>query len=465
MVQCVFLTAPSGAGQFVHCCTLGAPIPIQHGKQKSALMGMVSRQPGLFAVPLSSLAFRIRHIVCDRAIPHDVCAFVSGAWMCKGVSSSSGSDEVGDCSLDAALELHSSVGCSCHDGHNSLKWSQLHQFEDPAILRRLHVSMRSLRAGFMKSFAALEDWLLLTLCPVGEESLASDVELRALWCSLSVSADLLEPLLGMKLLWIDGRLHIREQFLQEEGWAEQLSHVLMSLWTIPAWTASRWLTVGSSARGFAAASLTGFEHMFEHLRQSKKASEYDAHGYDRLDEQGRTLMMSTALVSYVSENFLAGVLADSRVALNADSMQQDVIDELLYLEQLPPYVWNTLAKVVPMEPTEYRHMVLKGAMASLGYLQDRVFNITNAYPWSLVRGDTEANLRALLSEETEPEEQVAARLWSCGRAGIPLQKLNDVIRLLAQASFSSFLVEKLHASAATVRKFHHDLGPGSLAQR
>eukprot|EP00971_Amphidinium_carterae_P041370 812273-Amphidinium_carterae.1 len=104
-------------------------------------------------------------------------------------------------------------------------------------------------------------------------------------------------------------------------------------------------------------------------------------------------------------------------------------------------------------------------MASLGYLQDRVFNITNAYPWSLVRGDTEANLRALLSEETEPEEQVAARLWSCGRSGIPLQKLNDVIRLLAQASFSSFLVEKLHASAATVRKFHHDLGPGSLAQR
>eukprot|EP00971_Amphidinium_carterae_P021322 420922-Amphidinium_carterae.1 len=114
---------------------------------------------------------------------------------------------------------------------------------------------------------------------------------------------------------------------------------------------------------------------------------------------------------------------------------------------------------------EYRHMVLKGAMASLAYLQHRVFDITNSYPWSLVRGDTEANLNALVAEENEPEDQVACQLWLCARAGVPLKKLNDVILLLGQASFSSFLVEKLHASAATVRKFHHDLGPGSLALR
>eukprot|EP00971_Amphidinium_carterae_P122506 2425508-Amphidinium_carterae.1 len=71
MVQCVFLTAPSTAGQFAHSCSIGAPIPIQHGKQKAALMAMSTLQPGLFAVPLSSIAFRVRHVVCDRAIAHE----------------------------------------------------------------------------------------------------------------------------------------------------------------------------------------------------------------------------------------------------------------------------------------------------------------------------------------------------------------------------------------------------------
>eukprot|EP00971_Amphidinium_carterae_P328691 6460686-Amphidinium_carterae.6 len=464
-VQCVFLTAPIPGGEYAHCCSISAPVPIMYGKQKRALMAMVHRLPGLFGVPLSTVAFRVRHIVCDRAISHDVCAYVSGSWMLEGHKGGTGSMDDSAGSSDACLELHSAVGCSCHDGHNALKWSQLQEFEDPALLRGIHVSMTALRSGFMKSFAVLEDWLLLTLSPVGDEGLPSDAELRGLWCSLSVSAELLEPLLSMKLLWRDGRLLIREACMDESGWAEKVSHVLMSLWTIPAWTASRWLTVGSSARGFVAASLLGFEHMFKHLRSINVASDYDMHGYDQLDEKGRRMMASTALVSFVSESFLGGVLADSRVALNATAMQQDAIDEVQYLECLDMFAWVAIAGTVPMEATELRHIVLKGSLVSLGYLQERVFNVTGGYPWCLVRGDVESNVRALLLEEDAPDEQVAAALWACGRAGMSVSKLTEVVVLLGQASFSSHLAEKLHASAATIRKFHPELGPGMLCLR
>eukprot|EP00971_Amphidinium_carterae_P338639 6476077-Amphidinium_carterae.1 len=292
--------------------------------------------------------------------------------------------------------------------------------------------MRSLRTGFMKSFALLEDWLLLVLSPVDDSELPTDVELRSLWCSLAVSADLLEPLLSMKLIWRDGRLLCHDAFLQEAGWAETLSHVLMSLWSIPAWTASRWLTIGASARCFLAASLTGFEHMFHFLRTSKAASEYDMHGFDRLDVQGRQLLASTALVSLVSESFLASVLADSRVALHAFTLHQDVLDELHYLETLDAYVWKTLASVVPMEHATLRHMVIRGGMSTLGYLQDRVFSTTSALPWSLVRGDISVNLQGLLEQDAPPEEPVASKIWHCGHAGMARCKLVQVIELLGQ---------------------------------
>eukprot|EP00971_Amphidinium_carterae_P323000 6419416-Amphidinium_carterae.1 len=113
--------------------------------------------------------------------------------------------------------------------------------------------MRALRTGFRKFFAVLGEWLMLRLSPVADKTLPTEDELRALWCSLSVSADLLDPLLAMKLMSRDGRLHVRETFLEEAVWAEKLGHTLMCSWTIPAWTSSRWLTIGASARGFVAA--------------------------------------------------------------------------------------------------------------------------------------------------------------------------------------------------------------------
>eukprot|EP00971_Amphidinium_carterae_P105310 2085446-Amphidinium_carterae.1 len=44
-------------------------------------------------------------------------------------------------------------------------------------------------------------------------------------------------------------------------------------------------------------------------------------------------------------------------------------------------------------------------------------------------------------------------------------KLVQVIELLGQVSFTSHLCEKLHASAATIRKYHRELGTSMLALR
>eukprot|EP00971_Amphidinium_carterae_P263983 5237139-Amphidinium_carterae.2 len=82
---------------------------------------------------------------------------------------------------------------------------------------------------------------------------------------------------------------------------------------------------------------------------------------------------------HYSETFLASVLADSRVAIHAHALQQDVIDEVHYLEGLDPFVWSLLSSILPMDDTRFRHEVLKASMAGLGYLQERVFKVTSVF--------------------------------------------------------------------------------------
>eukprot|EP00971_Amphidinium_carterae_P323001 6419416-Amphidinium_carterae.2 len=46
----------------------------------------------------------------------------NAAWVLGGQLSGLSREGGSDRSTGAALELHSKVGCACHDGHNALKW-------------------------------------------------------------------------------------------------------------------------------------------------------------------------------------------------------------------------------------------------------------------------------------------------------------------------------------------------------
>ena len=60
----------------------------------------------------------------------------------------------------------------------------------------------------------------------------------------------------------------------------------------------------------------------------------------------------------------------------------------------------------------------------------------------------ENNLEQLLSQPSSPEEPVSQKVYVLGHAGVSRQKLCEALTLLQQASWTSYLAEKLHASCA-----------------
>eukprot|EP00971_Amphidinium_carterae_P351602 6492188-Amphidinium_carterae.1 len=193
---------------------------------------------------------------------------------------------------------------------------------------------------------------------------------------------------------------------------------------------------------------------------------YEQSGYNRLDAKSRLLLVTTGLVAYVPETFLAGVLADNRVGLNGAEMAVEVREEYEYLQGLPWEFWLLVSEVLPQtSPVEFRNHVLEGATAAYAYLHDKVFRVSSSLPWSLCQGDVEANIAGLLTSASPPEEPVSRKLWLWGKADMDVQKLVQVVMLLGQCSWTSYVAERQHASAATLKKYHEETGGPSLCIR
>eukprot|EP00971_Amphidinium_carterae_P159934 3170719-Amphidinium_carterae.1 len=146
----------------------------------------------------------------------------------------------------------------------------------------------------------------------------------------------------------------------------------MTLWHVPAWTCSRWCTLGATSRCFTVAMLTGYESAFVGMCEDGVLGAYELTGYHKLDSMSRLLLVTTGLVAYVPETFLGAVLADNRVGLNGSEMAGEAQDEYGYLQSLPSEVWDIIALVLPdCTGAWLRHHVLQGATSAYAYLQDR----------------------------------------------------------------------------------------------
>eukprot|EP00974_Lingulodinium_polyedra_P080966 7843964-Lingulodinium_polyedra.AAC.1 len=78
-------------------------------------------------------------------------------------------------------------------------------------------------------------------------------------------------------------------------------------------------------------------------------------------------------------------------------------------------------------------------------------------PWSLGAGDREANL-VVLQAGPKPEEPVAAKIWHLLRLGYNRLQLNLGIDLLMDCPWGTASVERQHASATLLRKYHPEYG-------
>eukprot|EP00971_Amphidinium_carterae_P346236 6487582-Amphidinium_carterae.3 len=135
---------------------------------------------------------------------------------------------------------------------------------------------------------------------------------------------------------------------------------------------------------------------------------------------------------------------------------------------MDPFITDIVANFVNIEPLRFHNQVMNSAIVQVAFTEYRVFVKARTLPWSLCSGDPVTNLEALISlprAEVDAAHPIVRNIRSLLAIGFPKTSLGDAVKLLAECSWSSYLTEKFHASAATVRKFHPDLSPDSLMAR
>eukprot|EP00971_Amphidinium_carterae_P335140 6470818-Amphidinium_carterae.1 len=466
LVQNIFLTAEVNAGKFGHCALFGAPLKCVFGKDGAALAGYSTAQLGLNVLTCNPVCFRLRHFVLDRGVPSDVPMFLSAHILEQSCAPTEEDDESDDEDATPHLtELHTSVSCACHDGHNAVKWAAHGDFSSEQRMTSIYIACSAMRTGFMKCFAMLAAWIRQVLEPVSCERLPSTESLKSLWSVLQVPEASMEVMLQLRLFWSGSSLFIDEEALTDPDWLETLTTLLMTIWRLPSWTASRWLTIGASCRSYTIACLTGFENMFSFLNETSTVSAYDQTGYERLDAGAKDFLVVTSLVSYTSESFLASILCDNRLAMRSEEVHQLCMQTHGFLETIDGWVWDQISTVTgQLSASALRSRVVRGSLSSLAYLEHRVFTVVRKGPWCYCSGDVKGHAEALKHLSLDECDPVTRKLVIWAQAGIDETKLQEVLKLLGQCSFSSHFAERQHSSSAQMKKYH-DYGYETLAVR
>ncbi|CAK0857358.1 unnamed protein product, partial [Prorocentrum cordatum] len=138
-----------------------------------------------------------------------------------------------------------------------------------------------------------------------------------------------------------------------------------------------------------------------------------------------------------------------------DAVTEAMDDEFEYLCSMSSEVYDLLAVACPgMSGFDLRCDVLGAAHVLRAFIWFRSLRKLNEYPLCLAMGDVRANVGELLQGD-EPDEDVAARIWRLGRKRLaPLPRIWSALELLKETSFSTRIVEQMHAHAAVHARFH-----------
>eukprot|EP00971_Amphidinium_carterae_P352599 6492667-Amphidinium_carterae.2 len=296
--------------------------------------------------------------------------------------------------------------------------------------------------------------------------LPGESDLAALWATCDLAPEVQQGLVQSRLWFSGGRLRILDTYTRREDFLIDISGMILSVWHTETFCGSRWCTVGSSCRSMMRAWVLGFHECLSFLRSEHIGiTDYLANGYFQVTAEARAFIIIAALSSRVAEHFLASMLSDNRCARRMQELREDMQADIEDLRAMPVFVWETVASLMSAPPELLQDKVLSAATIAQGYIEHKVLSVCEGYPWKLLHGSLEENLDQLLGLEVVPEEQVCAKVCALAGRGFSRERLLQALQLLSQCSFTSFLVEKMHASAATISRFHPDLAVASLKSR
>ena len=372
----------------------------------------------------------------------------------------------GPVALQELLDWHVAVPCGAHDVHNSLKWSLDWIAEDTAdILKRLHITMESLRNGYNLLEQYLVQFVRDSLTFKDDKFDAE--EGYVFWCSLGLEADIAQPLSRMNVWWDGTELQVAASEKENSKLVEELCATLLGVFRFREHTDSRWLTVGSGCRRLVASVCVGLTGLVGLVRESPFTSEYYIHGYDNLNNDVMHFSSIAAYSSHVPDSVLLSLLTDDRIARRRGEIEGSMSQAQEMVSRIPLSFYRRLCvHLEGITPVALRSSVQFSASISGGFFFFRCLRTARQYPWRLCEGNVDENLTELHSYEAPPDDNATTvKIWKLLQIGYPRHKLADGIRRMGDGRWTTAGQEQGHGSASVLHKVHKKYGRDMIAQR
>ena len=403
------------------------------------------------------------HTCFDRAV-HDGISRLMRARGEAYYSSAAGLvEDEGEAEVSSLKEWFLETGCAAHDGSGGLKWG-LARWSTEFVQDNLYISIESLRNTFSHLASHLGQWLGVVVTYT--RHVDDDAE-EKWWRLLGVPADWVDDFVAVAPRWSSGQLHCRAA-LQDDP--ESFQHITrIFLWCMR-WTKfsmTRWLTVGISCRAFLRSLSVGIVSLMQFVRDDPSVSDYHAHGFAKCGEHEIRYTIMAALASYPTESWLAEIILDDRIAGRAELLQDVLVDELNFLEQVPESAWERLSDLLDVDPWHrLRHGVLSSAHICVAYLSRKTLKCAIGYPWRLCRGDIKHNLEELRRNALPANaDSTTKKIKAMLELSWPVDELIGAVKLFSEVGWTSKAVEDMHGSIAVVHRLHKDLDGSTLALR
>eukprot|EP00971_Amphidinium_carterae_P041791 821360-Amphidinium_carterae.1 len=467
--QALICSIWTGEGEPCHASILTPPTILAHGKTMKALFGIAAAMPGISLIGQGT-AIEVFHQIHDRAMVSSFRAAMAGRISERKGQTVELQTSAGERRVVQSLHLWStSVGCAAHDLHNSLKWSSHAVYGESATkehLKSFYTCFQCLKVGLSCCLKFLGPWLDTVVVVTTEMPGPPSHVKQEFYEILGVPSEDATEAAGKGFWWHhNGILYVAESFWFSENSMAYLTGFILDNWKAGTYSESRWLSLGACSRQLLLCVCTGYVAFYGWLRTSKCISEWDSSGFGSWSEELLQWTAFVALCSMPCDCLLAEVLENACLAGRHEVLQGIFGAAHARLDGVSSNFWSTLASYLGKSAALVEHEVLGGSMVAWSYIDAKFMRTLRDYPWCLLNGDLTENLRALLAGDTVPDDPICFKIVALAKQGTPERILLEGIRLLTGCSFCSALVERLHASAALVRKFHPEISGASLVSR
>ena len=356
-------------------------------------------------------------------------------------------------------------GCALHDMHNALKWSMYTTFSTPELIKDTWIVFQSVRNSFEDLQGHICLWLLQHVSFVENARLPPPHELAEFWTVLGLPADKVDHFSTKMRLCFDpatGILYASSAWLasEEDNVMKELTGVLLWFMECKSFSESRWATMRSNSEMMIGAIAVGFRSLVNFVRKQPNMLHESLSGFDKLDSRQMRFLICSMLVGKPIDRALLMLMKDNRLAMTAESIEAALEEELKIIEEISLQVWERLASLCHDGTTGQwlRTNCIRAAHVAVAFVYWRVLDSVNQLPWTLARGDQDANLTELLAGD-EPDEEIAQKIYVALKRGVvSRQKIKQGLTLLLSLPWTTLTAEQAHAALSLIRKCHSEIG-------